>query len=83
VRYLTGDAGELSVKFINSVKFIKRNEMSGPNGEFLAGEANHEHPHHEVLQMLQAENVKLRKQATEIALEIEKLREARNRLRPR
>jgi hypothetical protein len=57
--------------------------MSRPNGEFLAGEANNEHPHHEVLQMLQAENVKLRKQATEIALEIERLRETRNRPRLR
>ena len=53
------------------------------NGEFPAGEANHKHPHHEVLQMLQAENVKLRKQATDIALEIEKLRETRNRPRLR
>jgi hypothetical protein len=57
--------------------------MPRPNGEFPAGEANHEHPHHEVLQMLQAENVKLRKQATDIALEIEKLRETRNRPRLR
>jgi beta-lactamase superfamily II metal-dependent hydrolase len=57
-----------------------RNKMPR-NGEFPAGEANHKHPHHEVLQMLQAENVKLRKQATDIALEIEKLRERRNRPR--
>jgi hypothetical protein len=60
--------------------------MSRPNGEFpageaTAGEANHKHPHHKVLQMLQAENVKFRKQATDIALEIEKLRETRNRPR--
>ena len=55
--------------------------MPRPNGGFPADETNHEHPHHEVLQMLQAENVKLRKQATDIALEIEKLRETRNRPR--
>jgi hypothetical protein len=57
--------------------------MPRPNGGFPADETNHEHPHHEVLQMLQAENVKLRKQATDIALEIEKLRETRNRPRLR
>jgi hypothetical protein len=63
--------------------FIEGDTMPRLNGEFPAGEAHHEHAHHDVLQMLQAENVKLRKQAIDIALEIEKLRETRNGLRLR
>ena len=50
--------------------------MPRPNVQF-PDDMNHEHPHDEILNVLLVENVKLRNEVVDIALEIETLRETR------
>ena len=56
--------------------------MSRPIGQ-SPRDTHHGESHHDILNVLLVENVKLRNEAVDIALEIEKLREARKKPRLR
>jgi hypothetical protein len=66
-----------------SVEFILMvDKMSRPIGQ-SPGDMHHGQSHHESLNGLLIENVKLRNEAVDLALEIEKLQEARKKPRLR